>query len=191
MDQHVVLYTVVGSTSEGPIDHLHQAVEHRGDTVIGSFVDHGPEVRLRQRNVGWKTLLNSLDGVDQVVVARAGDLPGKSVRDLIKFLGLLRDRGVSLYLHREQIDTDDGSTAFLDLITTYRAAKLSSAIKKGQAKSGKRVGRPMVPIVVRQRIQACLAQGAGIRPTARKFNVSPGSVVNISRSMDQIDKQAA
>ncbi len=195
MQKHVVIYTILGSVSTGtssePIDHLRQAVEDRGDTIAGSYVDYGPEVRLRQRNIGWKTLLNSLDGVDQVAVTSAGDLPGRTVRDLLRLLGTLRDHEVTLLLLAEDIDTSDGSTAFLDLIAAYRAAKLSEAIRRGQAKTDKRIGRPAIPRSVVIRIQACIAQGHGIRPTARKFNVSPASVINISRSMDQIDKQAA
>jgi hypothetical protein len=41
------------------------------------------------------------------------------------------------------------------------------------------------------RIQTCLAEGAGIRSTARRFNVSPASVVNIRRSTTASHQQAA
>ena len=79
-------------------------VEDRGDLVVGSFADYGAEVRLRQRNVGWKSVLPSLDGVDQIAVASAGDLPGRSVRDLLKLLDILRDHGVGLLLVSEGIE---------------------------------------------------------------------------------------
>jgi DNA invertase Pin-like site-specific DNA recombinase len=187
MQKQVVIYTVFRSvsteTSTNPIDNLRQAVENRGDTVVGTFVDYGPQVQLRQRNTGWKSVLECLDGVDQVVVMSAGDLPGKSVRDLLRPLGILRDHGVSLFLVTEGIDTDNGSTTFLDLIAAYRAAKLSQAIRRGIAKTAKRIGRPAIPQRVVIGIQACLALGAGVRPTARKFNVSPASVISIRRSM--------
>ena len=135
MHQHVVIYTVVRfnptTSSDEPINHLRQAVEDRGDTVVGSFVDYGPEVRLRQRNVGWKNVLSSLDGVDQVAVMSAGDLPGRTVKDLLRLLATLRDHGVGLFVLTEGIDTSNGSDAFMDLILAYRAAKLSQAIRKG------------------------------------------------------------
>jgi len=195
MHQHVVIYTILRSvstdTSPEPLEHLRQAVEDRGDAIVGTFVDYGPEVRLRQRNIGWKTVLESLGGVDQVVVATAGDLPGRTVKDLLRLLSTLRDQGVSLFLHNEGIDTSNGSAAFLDLITAYRAAKLSQAIRRGIAKTDKRVGRPAIPQALVARIQRSLAEGGGIRPTARRFHVSPGSVVNICRSMGQIDAEAA
>ena len=118
----------------------------------------------------------------------AGDLPGKSVKDLLRLLDHLRDNCVGLFLLSEGIDTSTSGTAFvlLDIIRAYRAAKLSQSIRAGQFRAvaaGKIIGRPAIPHCVLIRIWACLAEGGGIRPTARKFNVSPGSVVNIRRSM--------
>ena len=199
MHQRVVIYTVFRSvsteTSSGPIQHLRQTVEDRGDVVVGTFVDYGPEVQLRQRNVGWKNVLANLDSVDQVAVRSAGDLPGKTVKDLLRLLATLRDRGVGLLVVTEGIETSAGSAfALMDIIRAYRSAKLSQAIRRGQAKavqSGKVIGRPEVPTGIRQRIQAYLAAGGGIRPTARRFHVSPGSVINIRRAMAEIDAEAA
>jgi len=173
-------------TSHGPADRLTKAVLARGDIVAATFSDHPAARQGRRRYSGWKTLLGSLDGVDQVAVATAGDLPGRTVNHLLKILGVLRDHGTSLFLVYEGIDTSNGSSAFLDLITAYRAAKLSQAIRRGQAKAlaaGKRIGRPLVPAEVRRSIQASLFENGAIRPTARKFHVSPASVINIRRSM--------
>jgi hypothetical protein len=49
--------------------------------------------------------------------------------------------------------------------------------------AGKGIGRPIVPHCVRDRILAALAEGGGVRTTARRFNVSPASVINIRRAM--------
>jgi DNA invertase Pin-like site-specific DNA recombinase len=94
----------------------------------------------------------------------------------------LRDHGVGLYVHSEQIDTASSGFALLDLIRAYRRAKLSQAIRNGQAKAllaGKRVGRPTVPRDIVTRIQAALTEGGGIRPTDRVYVVSPASLINI------------
>lgn len=193
MDQHVFIYirSFLGTEPEFHPD-VRQAVEDRGDTVIGTFVDDG-RIAGRGKYAGWRDLLGRLDAVDQVVVA--GDLPGRKVSDLFKVLATFRDHDVGLYLHHEGINTGSTGFALLDIIQAYRRAKLSQAIKTGQAKAlaaGKRIGRPTIPKVVVTRIQASLANGGGIRSTARKFNVSPGSVINIRRSM-QVgpDRQAA
>ncbi len=104
--------------------------------------------------------------------------------DLLKVLGLFRDSGVTLHLHN--IETGTTTSVVLDIVQAYRRAKLSQAIRIGQRKAvaaGKRIGRPIVPARVQDRIRAALAQGGGIRPTARMFNVSPASVINIRRAM--------
>jgi DNA invertase Pin-like site-specific DNA recombinase len=192
MQNRVIIYTVSQSCSEGtsphPLDHLRQTVEDRGDFVVASFVDYGPEVRLRQRNVGWRSVLASLNGVDQVAIMSAADLPGKSVPDLLKLLDHLRQNAVSLFMVKEGIDTSRAGIGFvvLDIIRAYRSAKLSRAIKIGQARAltaGKVIGRPVIPPGVLARIRVSLAQGDGVRPTARRWGVSPGTVINIRRTM--------
>ena len=162
---------------------LRQTVEARGGIVVATYIDDDTST-VRTRNAGWKALLANLDGIDEVVVASARDIPGKGVRNLLTVLGTLRDHGASLYLHQEGVNTVNASACdLLDLIDSYRSATLSRAIRNGQAKCGKRIGRPQVPMNVRRRIWTALADGAGVRPTARQFNVSPASVINIRRSM--------
>jgi DNA invertase Pin-like site-specific DNA recombinase len=107
----------------------------------------------------------------------------------------LRDHGVGLFLVTEGIDTGNG-TAFtlLEIVEAYRRAKLSQAIRAGQTRAlaaGKRVGRPLVSVSLRRHILAALAAGSGIRPTARRFKVSPGSVINIRRTMALVHAEAA
>ena len=140
----------------------------------------------RGKYAEWRRLVANLNAVDQVVLSNAGDIPGKKVNDLLKILGILRDHGVGLYLHNEHIDTASSGFALLDLIRAYRRAKLSQAIRAGQAKAvaaGKRIGRPSVPRGIAIRIRAALTEGGGIRSTARTYKVSPASVINIRRTM--------
>jgi hypothetical protein len=92
----------------------------------------------------------------------------------------------SLTLHLHNIATGTTTSVVLDTVRDYRRAKLSHAIRNWQAKAlaaGNRIGRPIVPRRVQERIWTALAEGGGVRPTARRFNVSPGSVINIRRAM--------
>ena len=164
---------------------LRKSVENRGDVVAATFTDD-PTIIGKGKNAGWNAMLGSLAHGDQVIVGTVGDLPGKTVADLFKILATLRDHNVGLFLHRERINSDDGAAAILDLIGVYRAAKLSRAIRDGQAKAlaqGRKTGRPAVPPLIQAQIRAALAGGAGVRPTARRYAVSPASVVNIRRAM--------
>jgi DNA invertase Pin-like site-specific DNA recombinase len=139
-----------------------------------------------------------LGGIDQVVVQSAGDLPGRKVHDLLNFLDRLKDHGVGLYLVTEDIDTGNGAAfTLLEIVEAYRRAKLSQAIRAGQARAlaaGKMIGRPQIPASVRRRIVAALAHGdtsVGIRSTARKFGVSPATVINIRNAMSLVEAVAA
>jgi DNA invertase Pin-like site-specific DNA recombinase len=120
------------------------------------------------------------------VLPSAADLPAHTVKELLRLLGILRDRGVGLVLIAEGIDTSSRSAfTVLDVIDEFRRTKLSRANRAGQAKAvvaGKTIGRPKVSAVVRDSIWECVAAGSGIRPTANKFGVAPGTVINIRRS---------
>jgi DNA invertase Pin-like site-specific DNA recombinase len=162
--------------------------------VVGVFADKDVP-GCRGRKSGWNCLLAGLDGLDQIAMASAGDIPAKTVKDLLRLLETLRDHGVGLRLVAENIDTEHGSTlTVLEIIEAFRRAKLSRNIREGQAKAraaGKVIGRPEVPAIIRHRIQASVTSGGGVRPTARRFNVSPATVINIRRSMAQISAEAA
>jgi DNA invertase Pin-like site-specific DNA recombinase len=149
-------------------------VERRGGVIVASHSDDG-RIDGRGKYAGWRTLLKHLERIDQVVVGNASDLPGQKVQDLLKILDLFRHHGVSIYLDREGIDTGAGPAAVLDLITIYRYAKLSAAIKSGQKRArtqGKVIGRPAIPNRVRRCIMADIASGFGPRAVARKHHVS-------------------
>lgn len=193
MNKRVITYIRHQSDQAGTEAEQRQAVQHHGDMVIASYMDDGRIVG-RGKYAGWRKLLANLDGIDMVIMGGAGDIPGKTVADLFKILGTFNDHGISLRLHREGIDTTDGAAAVLDLIAAYRAVKLSEAIRNGQAKAvaaGKKIGRPEVPQIIQNRIRAALADGGGVRPTARRFKVSPAYVVNVRRTMIHTDMVAA
>jgi DNA invertase Pin-like site-specific DNA recombinase len=185
MTQHVFIYARQTGTQSEPISQLRQAVAGRGGNVIATHTDDA-QITGRGKYAGWRNMIGRLGAVDQVVLSHAGDIPGKTVADLLKILVILRDQGVGLYLYDERIDTAGTNFALLDLIQAFRNAKLSQAIRAGQMRAraaGKRIGRPIVPHRVQDRIRTILAAGGGIRPTARRFNVSPASVINIRRTM--------
>jgi DNA invertase Pin-like site-specific DNA recombinase len=183
MMQRVTIYVRQTGTEPELLSDLQQTVEDRGGIVVATYIDD-PRITGRGKYAEWRRLLANLNAVDQVLLSNAGDIPGKTVADLLKILGLLRDRGVALHLHN--IETVTTTSAVLDIVQEYRRAKLSEAIRNGQAKAvavGKRIGRPIVPHRVRDRIRDALAEGGGIRSTARAYKVSPASVINIRRTM--------
>ncbi|MGD0105149.1 MAG: recombinase family protein [Rhodopila sp.] len=185
MIQRVFIYVRQTGTQPELVHSLQQTVANRGGNVVSVHTDDAA-ITGRGKYAGWRNMVADLGAVDQVVLSNAGDLPGKTVADLFKVLAILRNHGVGLYLHAERIDTASTTFAVLDIVAGYRAAKLSEAIRAGQMRAraaGRTIGRPIVPHGVQERVRIALADGGGIRPTARRFNVSPASVINIRRSM--------
>jgi DNA invertase Pin-like site-specific DNA recombinase len=190
MKKSVAIYArTVGTEPELSLD-LRRAVEARGDNVVATFTDDA-RIEGKGKYSGWRRLLSDLDRIDQIVLADVGDPPGRSVNDVLATLATLTSYDVNVVVPSLGIDTSTGSPAVLDLISAYRRAKLGQAIRAGQAKSSERNGRPPIPAGVRRQIVMALAEGGWITPTAKKFGVSPGSIVNIRRSMAPITAEAA
>lgn len=186
-------YPCSARTDQELTDNLAQAIEDRGDILIDTHIDDG-RITGRGKNSGWRRLLADLDSIEQIVLADPGDLPGKTVTNLLSILATLTDHGVTLVVPARDLDTGTGPAAILELVRAYRRAKLSQAIKTGldRAKAaGKHVGRPTIPDQVRRRIAADLAGGGSVRGVARRHGVSGGSVINIRRSLAATVAEAA
>src|ERR1700693_239200 len=151
MQNRVLIYlsrhTNLTGTSAETLDRIRRTVEDRGALVVEVVA----ETR-RNHNVGSRTLVAHLGGVDLVAVMSAADLPARTVKELLRLLGILRDHGVGLVVTAEGIDTSRGTPfTVLDVIDEFRHTKLSRAIRAGQAKAlaaGKTIGRPKVPAAV-------------------------------------------
>lgn len=188
------LNSPASGTDQGLISVLQQAVEDRADMVAGVYTDDG-RITGKGRNQAWRRLLTDLHSIDQIVLSDAGDLPGRTVNDLLNIMAVLTANAVSILVPHLEIDTSTGSAAVLELVRAFRRAKVSQAIRRGQEKAraaGRHIGRPPIPMSIRRRIVAALAEGNGIRPTARRFGVGAASVVTIRQEMlAATDQQAA
>ena len=190
MDKCAAIYLRFPFATPGASDTLvrclAQSVEDAGDRLVATYRDDAGIVG-RGKNAGWRKLLAHLDGLDQIVLANAGDLPGKTVTDFLCVLSRLSRRDIAVMVPSADIDTSNGSAAVLNLIAAFRREKWTAAIRAGQNKArrmGRHIGRPPMPIALKDRIADVLRGGAGIRPTARRFNVSPASVAAISHAIE-------
>jgi DNA invertase Pin-like site-specific DNA recombinase len=185
MKKTVAIYLRAVGTEPELLSDLRQIVEDRGDVVLGTFVDNGL-IEGKGKLKAWNRLLADLNHIDQIVLNDVGDLPGLGVKDFLAILTKVAVHNVAIFVPSLDIDTRDGTAAVVALTAAYQRAKLSQAIRRGQErarKAGRRIGRPPIPAIIRRRIMADLAAGGGVRPTARKYGVSPASVVSISHNL--------
>ena len=118
-----------------------------------------------------------------VVMAWSVDRLGRSLQDLVAFLGDLHAQGVDLYLHIQGIDTTTpgGKALFqmMGVFAEFERAMIQERVCAGLAKArakGKRLGRPKVSASVESAIQAARAAGKGQLAIARELRVGVGTV---------------
>jgi hypothetical protein len=84
-------------TSGGLKQDLRQKIEAGGNIVVDVFADHEIAGQSRRSHTGRNRLLAALDGIDQIAMASAGDIPAKTVGDLLRLLGILRDHALGFF----------------------------------------------------------------------------------------------
>ena len=175
---------------------LVEAVTHRGWRVVEEFVDNGVSgAKGRDKRPAFDRLCKAVTRrkID-VVAAWAVDRLGRSLQDLVGFLGELNGVGCDLYLERQAIDTTTpaGRALFqmLGVFAEFERAIIQERINAGIAralekgtKSGKPIGRARVDPKIEDAIRASLASGKGIFKTARECRVGSRTVQRVKVAM--------
>jgi DNA invertase Pin-like site-specific DNA recombinase len=127
------------------------------------------------------------------VSAWSVDRLGRSLQNLVAFLGELHAKGVDLYLHQQGLDTSTpaGKAMFqmLGVFSEFERAMIVERVKAGLSRArsqGKRLGRRPVSENVVDRIREQLATGTGILKTAKALGVGTGTVHKVKREMAAI-----
>ena len=125
-----------------------------------------------------------------VVMAWSVDRLGRSLQDLVGFLGELHVLGIDLFLHQQGLDTTTpgGKAMFgmMGVFAEFERAMIQERVRAGLARArseGKRLGRPPIPAKTEAAIRNALAKPGrpGVRVIAARFNVSVDTVQRISR----------
>ena len=114
---------------------------------------------------------------------------GRSLRDLLTLLEDMRAKGVDLFLEKQGLDTSTPSGrlmfqmvgAFAEFEREMIRERVVAGMSRARA-NGKHVGRPKMDPTLREEIKAALAEPnrPGVRAIARKFGVSPTTVMGIA-----------
>jgi DNA invertase Pin-like site-specific DNA recombinase len=162
------------------------------ETLVGWFTDAGISgTKPRDKRPGYDRLCCGIARreFDQVS-AWSVDRLGRSLQELVGFLGELHAKGVDLYLHQQGIDTATpaGKAMFqmLGVFAEFERAMIVERVRAGLARArsqGKRLGRRPVSTDLVERIREHLATGAGILKTAKALGVGTGTVHRVKREM--------
>ncbi len=179
-----------GQTPENQIVELRAAAERAGWEIVSEFVDHGISgAKGRDKRPAFDRLCTAATRREfDVVMAWSVDRLGRSLQNLVGFLGDLHGSGVDLYLHQQGIDTTTpgGKALFqmMGVFAEFERAIMSERIHAGLARvraEGKVLGRPRVSAEVEHAIRDARSQGKGMLKIARELGVGTGTVERVIR----------
>jgi DNA invertase Pin-like site-specific DNA recombinase len=193
--KRVALYLRV-STADQTIENQRrelQAIAARhGWQVVAEFADEGISgTKGRDRRPGYDRLLKGVARreFDQVA-AWSVDRLGRSLQDLVAFLGELHAKGVDLYLHQQGIDTGTpaGKAMFqmMGVFAEFERAMIVERVKAGLSRArsqGKRLGRPSLSADKEGAVRRLLSSGTGIVKTAKLAGVGVSAVQRIKAAV--------
>ncbi len=182
----------VTSTAEQTVENqqreLEAVAERHGWDVVAVFVDAGISgTKGRDKRPGYDRLCQGIARreFDQVA-AWSVDRLGRSLQELVAFLGELHAKGCDLYLHQQGIDTGTpaGKAMFqmLGVFAEFERAMIVERVKAGLSRArsqGKRLGRPSLPADKESVVRRLLSSGTGIVKTAKLAGVGVSAVQRI------------
>jgi DNA invertase Pin-like site-specific DNA recombinase len=186
------------STSEQTTDNqrreLEQACLRHQWTIAAVYQDEGISgAKGRDKRPQFEALHKAIARREiDLVAAWSVDRIGRSLTDLIGFLGDIHSAGIGLYLHQQGLDTTTSSGramfGMLSVFAEYERAILRERTIAGLARalaSGKRLGRPRVAPEIETAVRASLALGVGIQKTAKALGVGVSTVMRIKQEPNQ------
>jgi DNA invertase Pin-like site-specific DNA recombinase len=164
---------------------LRQVAERAGWQVLEEYVDDGISgAKGRDQRPAFDRLMKDATRRKfDIIMAWSVDRLGRSLQDLVAFLGEVHAQGIDLYLDRQGVDTTTpGGKALFQMMGVFaefeRAMireRVCAGLDKARAR-GKRLGRPQVGAAVEDAICAARAAGKGQLAIARELGVGVSTV---------------
>ena len=164
---------------------LRQVAERAGWQVSEEYVDHGISgAKGRDKRPAFDRLMKDATRRRfDVVMAWSVDRLGRSLQDLVAFLGEVHAQGVDLYLDRQGVDTTTpGGKALFQMMGVFAEferemirERVCAGLEKARAK-GQRLGRPTVPASIEAAIRVARQAGKGQLAIARDLRVGVSTV---------------
>lgn len=171
---------------------LHAVAVAQGWAVNKVFIDRPmPLRRGREQRPGEVALLSAIrSGTRNRVLVWSLDRVGRSLVELVTILETCRTAGTELYLHDNGIDTGTSNGLALFDISAMLAHHLRQSrrdrILRGQAAArgaNVKFGRPAIAMTKVEKVRRELANGRGVRESARVAGISAASASRIKNSM--------
>src|SRR5262245_42112797 len=183
----VALYIRVstdGQTTENQRRELVDVAGRHRWEIVATFTDEGISgAKGKDQRPGFAALHAGIARRDfDMVAAWSVDRLGRSLQDLVGFLGELHSKHVDLYLHQQGLDTSTpaGRAMFqmLGVFAEFERAMIRERVNAGLARAraeGKALGRPVERYQHRQKVLHRRSKGMGIRKIAGELGIGVGT----------------
>lgn len=200
MTKRVAIYSRVstdGQTTDNQTRELREVAERHGWLVVSEYIDHGISgAKGRDKRPQFDALIKGAVRREfDVIMAWSVDRLGRSLQDLVAFLGEVHAKGVDLYLHQQGIDTTTpaGKALFqmMGVFAEFERSMIQERVKAGLSRAkaqGKTLGRPKTAPEVERRILAARADGMGIQRIAKQEGVGVSVVQRVLKEAAPVEE---
>jgi DNA invertase Pin-like site-specific DNA recombinase len=197
LTKRVALYCRVSTadknqTVENQLRDLRAVAERQDWEIVATFLDEGISgAKGREKRPGFDNLLKGVARRDFDLIACFSVCRiGRSLPDLIHFLGDIQTKNVDLYVHTQGLDTSTSSGrmmfSMLGVFAEFERAIHRERVLSGLRRTTKKSGRKPMPDDRVEAIRRSLINGQGIRATARLHRASTTTVTTIKRSLETV-----
>jgi DNA invertase Pin-like site-specific DNA recombinase len=194
--KRAVLYlrvSTVDQTTANQERELREVAARAGWEVVHVYKDHGISgAKGRDKRPAYNAMMrDAFRRQFDVVMAWSVDRLGRSLQELVAFLGEIHALNIDLFLRAQGIDTTtpSGRAMFqmLGVFAEFERSIIQERVRAGLARAkaaGTKLGRPRIAPDKEAAIQAALSQpGRSVRKIAAQFQVDPSTVQRISAAM--------
>jgi DNA invertase Pin-like site-specific DNA recombinase len=190
--RRVAIYVRVSTgsqTVENQLRELRRVAERHGWQIVTEFSDKGISgAKGRDQRPGLDKILQAVARREvDMVLAWSVDRLGRSLQDLLTFLGELHAKGVDLYLHQQRLDTSTpAGKALFQMMGVF--AEFERAIIRERVRSGLERARAQGKVLGRRRnddpkrlatVQRLRKKGLGIGKIARTLGMGASYVQRV------------
>ena len=189
--KRVALYLRV-STSDQRVDNqrreLLRVSKRNSLQVVSTFVDEGISgAKGRRDRAGYNSLLKAITRREvDLIAAWSVDRLGRSLTDLLSFLGEIHSKGCDLYLHQQGLDTSTpaGRAMFqmMGVFAEFERAIIRERVLAGLSRAkaeGRKLGRPKLGPEIEDQIIALRKTRMGMLKIARTLRTGVSAVQRV------------
>src|SRR5215475_6322693 len=193
--KRAVLYlrvSTIDQTTANQERELREIAGRMGCEITRVYADQGISgAKAREKRPQFDALCKAAARREfDVVMAWSVDRLGRSLQDLVGFLGELHALSIDLFLHQQGLDTTTpaGKALFqmMGVFAEFERAMIQERVRAGLRRAvseGKQLGRPRLDPELEGRIREALASPdrPSVRALAKRFGVAVNTVQRISR----------